>query len=657
MRTLWILSLAALGAVATAPADQPSRERLEALLGESDVLNSPLRLLHALGTRELDLDRADLEAAVTDAHPSWVRALLGRATRVSAHGGQVALDHPDGLRLTGSQGSLGFARELRYAVEGRDLKDVRGLFQADPGQEFRALSAAPNAGPEAPAEPSGGLLGALAPVAGDSTPPLAPGDEGDAVRELQERLNAHRAAAGLEPIAVDGVFGPQTEAALRAFQQGAGGFATGVLDAETERALAEAPASADSTGPLRRGAEGPEVRALQQRLNDHRAAANLPSIGVDGDFGPQTEGAVQTFQQRAGLPASGVVDDATAQALAAQPAPPTQTALRRGAEGPEVEALQRRLNEHRAGAGLAPIGVDGDFGPATERAVQAFQQGASLPATGVVDDATARALLQPPPPVPTAPAPTGGTRVLTLPARPAGAIGGGAFMTRAIGQSTSTREAALVSEVQRGNVPGFLRTLRPVTFAGGGHRVTLYVSPDYVSVGSDQDFVRVPMTPGAAQRIADLTGCVLPTTRIVDAIYRQAQVKLTPLTQTPDATMTTPRIFLEHDRRVRAQFASAGGQLGLLTAGHKKDVVNTARLVTRPTQVAIYGWHRPSGNPIQPLSLVHGRGYADYSHGVRLVHQSADVDGSPRRIADVLRDPALAPLISSEGVLRSARLP
>ena len=64
--------------------------------------------------------------------------------------------------------------------------------------------------------------------------------------------------------------------------------------------------------------------------------------------------------------------------------------LRIGATGDLVETLQRTLN-----ARLEPshnLGIDGDFGPATEGGVKAFQESAKLPATGVVDAATWKAL-------------------------------------------------------------------------------------------------------------------------------------------------------------------------------------------------------------------------------------------------------------------------
>ena len=46
------------------------------------------------------------------------------------------------------------------------------------------------------------------------------------------------------------------------------------------------------------------------------------------------------------------------------------------------------------------------------------------------------------------------------------------------------------------------------------------------AVGSDEDFFRIPLTPGTAQRVADLTGTSLPTPAIVDAIWEAAEVRL-----------------------------------------------------------------------------------------------------------------------------------
>lgn len=77
-------------------------------------------------------------------------------------------------------------------------------------------------------------------------------------------------------------------------------------------------------------------------------------------------------------------------ALNAAPAPRSAAndPLGYGATGWDVEALQRRLKE----LGYLPGDIDGDFGPATRRAVVSFQADHDLRATGVIDGDTKAAL-------------------------------------------------------------------------------------------------------------------------------------------------------------------------------------------------------------------------------------------------------------------------
>lgn len=325
--------------------------------------------------------------------------------------------------------------------------------------------------------------------------------------------------------------------------------------------------------------------------------------------------------------------------------------LRRGDRGPAVRALQNAL----VAAGL-PVGVDGVFGGETDAAVRAFQAQQGCAVDGIVGRETMAALdrllggvgpTAPPPPPPSAPT------TASFPDRPVGAPGGAAVMSAVAPLSRAGREAALLREVRAGNVPEFLRRFVDVTTTANGHTLVYRVAPDYLAVGEDADFVRIPLSADAAQAAADALGCLLPTTRMVDQVFAQAAVRLTPQPLPPGAIMVTVGYFVRHHRMVESQ--RAGRPLGALTAGHKKDVVLTNRLVARPSQVAIYGWHKPDGRPIQPLSLVHERSYADYSHGVRLVHPEALLDGRPVNLADVLRDPALAGLVSAEGALSTLR--
>jgi hypothetical protein len=239
---------------------------------------------------------------------------------------------------------------------------------------------------------------------------------------------------------------------------------------------------------------------------------------------------------------------------------------------------------------------------------------------------------------------------------------GSQFLASTQNMSRADREAAILREIRNGNVPDFARRMHDIQVTNTGpdgqpHTGTVHVMPDYLAIGSDRDFVRIPMDPITAQRIADQTGTSLPTTKIVDETYRQADVRLTPQPLPAGPQMMSNDYTRRHNELVEDQRTARDADLGLLTAGHQKDLVISNMLTQHPDRVAIYGWHQPNGRPIQPLSTVHENTYADYSHGVRLVGGTMTVDGVERPIADVLRDPNLAGLVSNEGVIRNPRVP
>ena len=245
-----------------------------------------------------------------------------------------------------------------------------------------------------------------------------------------------------------------------------------------------------------------------------------------------------------------------------------------------------------------------------------------------------------------------------IPPRPANARGGVAFIEAVKDLEREAREAAVLRELLRGNIPGHLRRLVPVTVKakaidGAEHTAVFEAMPDYLAIGSDADYVRMPMNPHTAQAFCDAFGFVLPTRKMVDDIWRQAVSKIVPQPLTEERE--SPLTFLRHHRLIEEQIA--GQYLGELRAGHKKDVVITNRLKERPSRLAIYGWHFPSGQPIQPLTIVHVDWYVDYSHGIRPVKKTIKVDGADLPYQQVLQDPHLHPLLSDEGVIDPARYP
>lgn len=92
-----------------------------------------------------------------------------------------------------------------------------------------------------------------------------------------------------------------------------------------------------------------------------------------------------------------------------QPDPGGAPILRRGSKGNDVRWVQERLNAHSINDGRLRVVVDGDFGPATEKAVKFFQSDVHLAQDGIVGPRTRGALATepnrptPPPPPPPPP--------------------------------------------------------------------------------------------------------------------------------------------------------------------------------------------------------------------------------------------------------------
>jgi hypothetical protein len=248
-----------------------------------------------------------------------------------------------------------------------------------------------------------------------------------------------------------------------------------------------------------------------------------------------------------------------------------------------------------------------------------------------------------------------------IPRRPSGAEGGRSAIARLASIGGTARDAAILRALEGGNIPDHLRALVPVTLSGtdaGGRRtrITLCVMPDYLAVGSDRDFVRVPMGLPAANRVAERFDMILPTARMVDAIHAQAQLRLAPAPMTPGAQMASTDYLMRHNATVEDQRSRRNAPLGVLVSGHKKDLVLTNRLSRVAGRVAIYGWHQANGQPIQPLSTVHGQHYADYSHGIRLISRTAWVNGRAVDLRDLLADGRYAGLLTGEGPIATRTL-
>jgi peptidoglycan hydrolase-like protein with peptidoglycan-binding domain len=177
-------------------------------------------------------------------------------------------------------------------------------------------------------------------------------------------------------------------------------------EANSQQDMFNKPFYAGEQKPVRKektislGSDGPEVAAIQQRLQVHGFEIGT----IDGSYGSRTKSAVSNFQQSKRLNSDGIVDKETWTALAADPAsvpetlqgnapiqnnaPTTLTTLTKGASGSKVKTLQVRLDVK----GYDPGPIDGIFGARTAAAVKNFQEYKGLKADGAVDEITWKAL-------------------------------------------------------------------------------------------------------------------------------------------------------------------------------------------------------------------------------------------------------------------------
>jgi hypothetical protein len=180
--------------------------------------------------------------------------------------------------------------------------------------------------------------------------------------------------------------------------------------------------------------------------------------------------------------------------------------------------------------------------------------------------------------------------------------------------------------------------------AGKKVEAIYYVMPDYLSIGNDHDWARIPLTPMTAQELADQFECFLPTRKMVNDIYTAARVKLEPVPMYifRDSTIT----MWQHQLIIEGQRKQQKG----LIAGIKKDVVISGKITrdAKTNRVAIYGWHKPDGKAIQPLYTGHVNWYVDYSHGIRLVYRKIKVNGKWMDYKTVLEHPVLKRLLCDE---------
>lgn len=242
---------------------------------------------------------------------------------------------------------------------------------------------------------------------------LRQGSTGSSVEQLQFWLNTlSQYDSSIPSVMVDGIYGSGTTAAVRVFQRKYGLDVDGIVGQQTWTRLYNEFRSIQSDNgtpnaypgtPLRQGSSGQNVRLIQFWLKIARSVySSLNNVTVDGIFGPNTAAAVRVFQSYFGLTSDGIVGRSTWNKLyevyndiANQLLTPSLRpgeypgVLRLGSTGTAVRELQFYLYLMSAYESSIPsVAIDGQFGPATEAAVRAYQRFAGLTVDGIVGRAT-----------------------------------------------------------------------------------------------------------------------------------------------------------------------------------------------------------------------------------------------------------------------------
>lgn len=220
-----------------------------------------------------------------------------------------------------------------------------------------------------------------------AAPPTAGAITNVQIAGLQVALRSH----GLYKGPIDGVAGPKTAAAVRAFQRRAHLTVDGIAGIRTRTALGRFGRPLFGRRMLRRGMVGWDVSVLQFLLRRHGDLA----CELDGRFGPMTAAAVRRFQRTSRLAVDGVAGPATFAVLDPSATRPRATAqpftvaasLERWARHYGVDpALVRALAWQESGHQGGVVSAAGAFGvmqvtPATWDFVEVVLLGRKVPHT------------------------------------------------------------------------------------------------------------------------------------------------------------------------------------------------------------------------------------------------------------------------------------
>ena len=224
----------------------------------------------------------------------------------------------------------------------------------------------------------------------------------------------------------------------------------------------------------------------------------------------------------------------------------------------------------------------------------------------------------------------------------------------------TARHMFVLRQVAARNMPASTLSFVPIKVTGQkGTEVEFQVSPHPLRIGTDQDWIEVPLDGPHALAAAELVGCTLPTAwmamqtdlmakktrgmvHFFDALEITNLMKIDWNPEKPDgALLRSPELFERRSELLRAWLTENKFEDQWLIGGYYKDIIQPSA-TGAANRLWSYGGYDDQGNLIQPVGWMHTSNYFDYVTLPRFVKPWLKVNGQIVSISDFTDNAAYA---------------
>ena len=238
------------------------------------------------------------------------------------------------------------------------------------------------------------------------------------------------------------------------------------------------------------------------------------------------------------------------------------------------------------------------------------------------------------------------------------ALSGKEFMEEYKKLEPAQRHMLVLQQLAIGNVPDHFKQFETIRVKSSkGNVLEMQVARHGLRIGTDANYVEVPLDGPTAMAAAEIYGCTLPTPWISDQIYTAAEASkgIVPFIDAPQIAkrmgiewnpskpdgkwMMSAEFVAERNKMLREYCREHGITDNQLTYGYHKDIIHPLPGTTKAGRLEIYGGRNVSGKRVQPISGGHHvRSYFDYSHQARFIRTSVKINGETMNISDFMNN-------------------